>query len=128
MPEIVLSFRKALQDAGFAGDIETSYGINDAARIHNNLFKFSKKGNLAIISDYNSIGKTPITVEDYREMRIPNDAENDQSNTETFELPSFLAPSSFIKFKKNKFKNKMINNCCKSSSVNRPSSSVILAA
>ena len=85
------------------GDIETSYGINDAARIHNNLFKFSKKGNLAIISDYNSIGKTPITVEDYREMRIPNDAENDQSNTETFELPSFLAPSSFIKFKKNKF-------------------------
>lgn len=85
------------------GDIESSYGINDAARIHNNLYKFSKKGNLAIISDYNSIGKTPITVEDYREMRIPNDAENEQSNTETFELPSFLAPSSFIKFKKNKF-------------------------
>ncbi len=84
----------------FIGDIEASYGINDAARIHNNLFKFSKKGNLAIISDYNSIGKTPITVEDYREMRIPNDAENEQSNTETFELPSFLAPSNFIKFKK----------------------------
>jgi hypothetical protein len=38
----------------FIGDIEASYGINDAARIHNNLFKFSKKGNMAIISDYNS--------------------------------------------------------------------------
>jgi hypothetical protein len=87
----------------FIGDIEATYGINNAARIHNNLFKFSKKGNLAIISDYNSIGKTPITVEDYREMRIPNDAENEQSNTETFELPSFLAPSNFIKFKKNTF-------------------------
>ena len=85
------------------GDIEASYGMNDAARIHNNLFKFSKKGNLAIISDYNSIGKTPITVEDYREMRIPNDAEIEQSNTETFELPSFLAPTNFIKFKKNTF-------------------------
>lgn len=87
----------------FIGDIEASYGINDAARIHNNLFKFSKKGNMAIISDYNSISKTPITIEDYREMRIPNDAENEQSNTETFELPSFLAPSNFIKFKKNTF-------------------------
>lgn len=87
----------------FIGDIEASYGINDAARIHNNLFKFSKKGNLAIITDYNSISKTPITVEDYREMRVPNDAENEQSNTETFELPSFLAASNFIKFKKNTF-------------------------
>jgi hypothetical protein len=87
----------------FIGDIEASYGINNAARIHNNIFRFTKKGNIAIITDYNSIGKTPITIEDYREMRISNEAENDQSNTETYELPSFLAPSNFIKFKKNTF-------------------------
>ena len=87
----------------FIGDIETSYGINDATRVHNNLFKFSKKGNLAIISDYNSIAKTPITIEDYREMRVQNNNDNEQTNVETFELPSFLAASNFIKLKKNTF-------------------------
>lgn len=87
----------------FIGDIEASYGINDATRMHNNLFKFSKKGNLAIISDYNTISKSPITMDDYREMRVSKDNENDQSNVETFELPSFLATSNFIKLKKNTF-------------------------
>lgn len=87
----------------FIGDIEASYGINDATRMHNNLFKFSKKGNLAIISDYNTISKSPITMDDYREMRVSKDNENDQSNVETFELPSFLATSNFIKLKKNSF-------------------------
>ena len=87
----------------FIGDIEASYGINDATRMHNNLFKFSKNGNLAIISDYNTISKSPITMDDYREMRVSKDNENDQSNVETFELPSFLATSNFIKLKKNSF-------------------------
>lgn len=87
----------------FIGDIEASYGINDATRVHNNLFKFSRKGNLAIISDYNTISKSPITMDDYREMRVSKDNENDQTNVETFELPSFLAASNFIKLKKNTF-------------------------
>jgi hypothetical protein len=34
------------------------------------IFNFFKKGNLAILSDYNTIGKTPISLEDYREMRL----------------------------------------------------------
>jgi hypothetical protein len=78
------------------------YGLWKALNF-NNLFKFSKKGNLAIISDYNTISKSPITMDDYREMRVSKDNENDQSNVETFELPSFLATSNFIKLKKNSF-------------------------
>ena len=42
-------------------------------------------------------------MDDYREMRVSKDNENDQSNVETFELPSFLATSNFIKLKKNTF-------------------------
>jgi hypothetical protein len=87
----------------FIGDIEASLGNNEASRVHINLFRFAKKGNLAIISDYNSISKTPITVDDYQEMRISNDDPNEQSSTQTFELPAFLEPSNYIRLKKNAF-------------------------
>ena len=85
------------------GDIEFSTSINDAARAHTNLFRFSQTGNIAVIADYNSIAKSPITIDDYREMRTIVDNEEVQNSMTTFELPSFLQPNNFIKEKRNGF-------------------------
>ncbi len=87
----------------FVGDIEISSGINDAIRAHSNLFRFAKTGNLAIITDYNSIAKTPITIEDYRSMRVLIKDDDEQSSVESFDLPTFLEPINFIKEKRNGF-------------------------
>ena len=87
----------------FVGDIQASGGINNAMRFHSNLFRFKKTGNLAIISDFNTIAKIPITVDDYREMRTPTDEELQPNGGQVFELPRFLEPSDYVKQKHNGF-------------------------
>lgn len=87
----------------FVGDIEASGGNNNARRFHSNLFRFKKTGNLAIISDFNTIAKIPITVDDYREMRTPTDEDLQPSGGQIFELPKFLEPSDYVKQKHNGF-------------------------
>jgi hypothetical protein len=69
---------------------------------HSNSFKFFKKGNLAILSDYNNRRKTPISLEDYREMRVASNIDNEDNVTKRLEIPSFLNPNSL-----NKEKNKL---------------------
>jgi hypothetical protein len=63
------------------------------------LLNFFKKGNLAILSDYNTIGKTPISLEDYREMRVASNIDNEDNVTKELEIPSFLNPNSLNKEK-----------------------------
>ncbi|MFT7251927.1 MAG: hypothetical protein ACI9FW_001680 [Flavobacterium sp.] len=87
----------------WVSDVELGYGINNALRFHSNSFKFFKKGNLAILSDYNTIGKTPISLEDYREMRVASNIDNEDNVTKELEIPSFLNPNSLNKEKKNSF-------------------------
>lgn len=87
----------------FIGDGELSGGNNDAYRAHANIFKFSKTGNLSIITDFNTIAKTPITVSDYQEMRVPSDSDNTNNNISTFETPSFMEANAFFKRKNNGF-------------------------
>lgn len=87
----------------WVSDVEIGYGINNALRFHSNSFKFFKKGNLAILSDYNTIGKTPISLEDYREMRVASNIDNEGSESKELEVPSFLNPNSLNKEKKNSF-------------------------
>jgi len=87
----------------WVSDVELGYGINNALRFHSNSFKFFKKGNLAILSDYNTIGKTPISLEDYREMRVASNMDNEDNVTKELEIPSFLNPNSLNKEKKNSF-------------------------
>jgi hypothetical protein len=84
------------------GDFEIGGGINNATKLHNNLFKFLKNGNLAIIADYNSISKTPITVADYQDMQSSTIIENDDGSRTT-NTPSFLDPNKFYTDKKNSF-------------------------
>lgn len=84
-------------------DIEQAVGINNALQWHSNSFNFFKKGNMAVISDYNTIAKTPISREDYSQMRIEADASGGNGETKSVETPSFLNPNAFLKDKKNAF-------------------------
>lgn len=85
------------------GEVDFGIGTKDAFKIHNNLFKFFKKGNIAIIMDYNSIAKTPISFEDYNEMQTVSAVSFEEQNANQIEMPSFLNPNSYFTEKKNSF-------------------------
>ncbi|UQD55333.1 TonB-dependent receptor [Flavobacterium sp. K5-23] len=85
------------------GDFEIGSGINNSLKIHNNLFKFFKKGNLALITDYNNIAKTPISIEDYNEMRTVSDINSNNESVAQLEMPSFLNPNGYFTKKENTF-------------------------
>ena len=87
----------------WVSDVEAGYGSNNALRWHSNSFKFFKKGNMAVISDYNTIAKTPISLEDYREMRAVSDSDNDDKQIQKIDIPTFLSPNIYIKEKRNTF-------------------------
>jgi hypothetical protein len=59
---------------------------------HSNSFKFLKKGNLAIISDYNTIGNAYFR-EDYSQMKAAGDDSPESNRLNDIELPSFLNPT-----------------------------------
>lgn len=48
-----------------SGNIDASGGISNKYASHSNIFKFLKKGNVSLISDFNNIGDMPLTVPDY---------------------------------------------------------------
>jgi hypothetical protein len=84
-------------------DVELNYGVNNSFRFHSNSFKFSKDGNFTFISDINTIAKTPISREDYKEMNIPLDSDSDSNEFKEIETPSFLNPNILFRDKKNSF-------------------------
>jgi len=53
----------------FIGDVSLDYGAVDKHNGHGNMFRFVDRGNLSIIADRNNIGLSPLTIEDYMEMR-----------------------------------------------------------
>lgn len=87
----------------WVSDAELGYGGKKAMRFHTNSFKFFKKGNLAIISDYNTIGNVPISLEDYSQMKVAGNDDAESSRLTDIEVPSFLNPTPFYKEKNNKF-------------------------
>jgi hypothetical protein len=54
--KVALNF-KDFYKSKWVSDVELGYGGKEAVRFHSNSFKFFK--NLAIISDYNTIGNVP---------------------------------------------------------------------
>lgn len=84
-------------------DLEVAAGLNASFRFHSNSFKFFKKGNVAIISDYNTIAKTPISREDYNEMRVVSEVDSENGEFKSIETPTFLNSNIFIKDKRNAF-------------------------
>jgi len=53
----------------FIGDVSLDYGALGKYNGHSNTFRFVNQGNLSIIADGNNVGISPLTIEDYMEMR-----------------------------------------------------------
>lgn len=71
------------------GNIQANYGNKNSYYAHSNLFKISKIGNLAFISDANSIAKDPINLMDFFEMNSQDNIANAENDVQ-LEVPSFL--------------------------------------
>lgn len=83
------------------GNAQTNYGNKNSYLAHANLFKFSKAGNLALITDANSIAKDPIGMMDFYEM---NQRDEDNTNdTSRIDTPAFLNNDGRVKEKNNQF-------------------------
>jgi len=90
----------------FTGEIRAGGGIENKYTAHLNLFKFRKKGNFAIISDYNNLGNIPLSLEDYENLL--NNKDNIDDNSQSHEnseavLPQFLLTNDQKKTLKNGF-------------------------
>ncbi|MGX5684069.1 hypothetical protein ACWKWW_05865 [Chryseobacterium cucumeris] len=84
------------------GNIEANYGNKNSYLAHANLFKFSKVGNLALITDVNSIAKDPIGIMDFYDMNKQEEAVNIDGGT-GIDTPTFLNNDGKVKSKDNQF-------------------------
>ena len=83
------------------GNIEGNYGEVDKYLGHLNLFKFFKNGNISLVSDYNNIGETAITVDDYIELRggintFSDDADNSVVIIDDADIPSYVLANNLV--------------------------------
>lgn len=76
------------------GSFEAFGAYKNRYKLHANLFSFSEKINLSIITDLNNTGEQPMSVMDYLEMDVNNknisNADTDTRLSENKELPTFL--------------------------------------
>lgn len=84
------------------GNAEAHYGNKNSYLAHANLFKFSQGGNLALITDANSIAKDPIGMMDFYEMNRQEDGDNTNDVTRV-DTPTFLNNDGRVKEKDNQF-------------------------
>ncbi|WP_426478845.1 hypothetical protein ACP3T3_05140 [Chryseobacterium sp. CBSDS_008] len=84
------------------GNVEANYGNKNSYLAHANLFKFSKSGNLALITDVNSIAKDPISMMDFYEMNKQEEVGN-TNNVTNVDIPAFLNNDGKVKLKDNLF-------------------------
>lgn len=84
------------------GNTEVNYGNKNSYVAHANLFKFTKAGNLALITDVNSIAKDPIGMMDFYEMNKQEEGDNTDAVT-SVDTPSFLNNDGKVKSKDNLF-------------------------
>ncbi|QBJ86330.1 hypothetical protein DDI74_08705 [Chryseobacterium gleum] len=84
------------------GNAEASYGNKNSYLLHSNVFKFSKSGNLAFITDANSIAKDPVSMTDFYEMNRQEEASN-TNDAPDVDIPTFLNNDGKVKSKDNLF-------------------------
>lgn len=84
------------------GNAQANYGNKNSYLAHTNLFKFSKAGNIALITDANSIAKDPIDMMDFYEMNRQDDGDNG-NNVTRLDTPTFLNNDGRVKDKNNQF-------------------------
>ncbi|MEC5394410.1 hypothetical protein [Bergeyella sp. RCAD1439] len=85
----------------WVGNLEAGGGLEKRYLGHNNSFLFKKNGNIALITDVNTIAKAPISVMDYLEFKEGNKISKE--GTYSFQLPGFLEDNSSVKDKQNQF-------------------------
>lgn len=84
------------------GNAQANYGNKNSYLAHANLFKFSKAGNIALITDANSVAKDPIGMMDFYEMNKQDDVDNANDATR-LGTPTFLNNDGRVKEKSNQF-------------------------
>lgn len=91
------------------GNIALYGGIEDKFNTKTNLFKFSKKGNISLISNANNIGEAPMSVQDYLELigvinKITSSSESTSNvvNVDEF-IPKYIFTEEKVKEKTNYF-------------------------
>jgi hypothetical protein len=84
------------------GNTTANYGNKNAYLAHANLFRFNKAGNLALITDFNSIAKDPIGMMDFYEMNKQDDMDN-TNGLKKMDTPTFFNNDGKVKEKYNQF-------------------------
>lgn len=84
------------------GNADLHWGNNKYYSGHANLFRFTKVGNLALISDFNNIAKNPISFSDFHEMNQQEEIDK-LNNASIIKAPSFLNNDDKIQAKDNQF-------------------------
>lgn len=89
------------------GDVELGGGFTDKYYAHSNLFNFKKTGNTAVITDFNNIAKSPISLSDYLEFKEGNKIMKE--GTHTFYPPEFLTSGKYFSNRRNQFLGIQVN-------------------
>ncbi|HIP37774.1 MAG TPA: hypothetical protein EYG85_13065 [Crocinitomix sp.] len=86
------------------GNIEANGGIVNKYLFHSNIFKFFKNGNLTLISNYNNIGETSLSVSDYIDIIGGLSSSKTSGITNINDLiPSYIYSEEKLKEKTNLF-------------------------
>ena len=83
--------------------VDMGYGGKMAKKFHSNSFRFFKNGNVAVLTDFNTLGKAPISREDYSEMKVVAETDTENGDFKAIESPNFLNTNNLFKEKKNLF-------------------------
>jgi hypothetical protein len=88
------------------GQVEGHIGYNQKQKINVSIFNFRKKTKTSIISNFNNLGETPISFEDYFNLLEKEDDSNSNDQvtfTNPNEIPRFLSSSNNVSYRKNTF-------------------------
>jgi len=70
------------------GNLKGGVGVVEKYQLHSNIFKFVKKGNVALISEFNNIGESAINLTDYFEMQEGLATIDDTLEEDSFSIKS----------------------------------------
>ncbi len=92
----------------FIGNFAMDGGLQNKYNNHGNLFRFVDAGNLSIIADFNNLGTSPITIEDYIEMRggivhFSSSSMNQVTKLDFNQFPKFIFNDDHFSKKNNRF-------------------------
>lgn len=93
----------------FVGNVNADLGLLEKYNSHSNIFRFVNSGNIGIITNLNNLGTSPLTIEDYIEMRggissfMETSGGNQISTLDFNQFPKFIFNKDDFQQKSNKF-------------------------